>query len=236
MPGYSTILGLHLAAGVVALVTFWLNGAMRKGGALHRRIGQAYLCAMLAIMLSGVPLVAQRILDGRAVAAAFLAYLLVLTGTASWSMWRAVRDRAAPARYTGRMYRALALLNMLSGAGVLALGAAKGSPLLIGFSIVGLFAGRSMWRQRDTLTRAPMWWRTEHYNAVLANGVATHIAFLSIGLPKLLPGVAVGVLSYAAWFGPLLVAGLAKLWLDRRYRPRPVVGAPGPVPGASRSA
>ena len=228
MPGFSTFLMLHVAAGVIALVTFWLNGAMRKGGALHRRVGQAYLLAMLAILVSGVPLVVQRIIDDRPVTAAFLAYLLVLTATGTWSMWRSVRDRAAPARYTGRAYRALAAANVLSGAGILALGVAKSAPLLIGFSLVGLLAGHSMWRKRRTLTQQPMWWRTEHYTAMLANGVATHIAFLSIGLPRLLPQVDAGALHYLSWFGPLVIASAAKLWLDRRYRPR-TVGVPAPL-------
>lgn len=231
MPGYAMFLMLHVAAGVVALVTFWLNGAMRKGGALHRRIGQVYLLSMSGILVSGVPLVVQRIIDNRPVTAAFLAYLLVLTGTATWSMWRSVRDRAAPARYTGRAYRALAVANMAAGAGVLALGVAKSAPLLIGFSMVGLLAGASMWRKRATLAQQPMWWRSEHYTAMLANGVATHIAFLSIGLPRLLPGADGGALHYLSWFGPLVVAGAAKLWLDRRYRPR-MAAAPVAVPVA----
>lgn len=231
MPGYAMFLMLHVAAGVVALVTFWLNGAMRKGGALHRRIGQVYLLSMSGILVSGVPLVVQRIIDNRPVTAAFLAYLLVLTGTATWSMWRSVRDRAAPARYTGRAYRALAVANMAAGAGVLALGVAKSAPLLIGFSMVGLLAGASMWRKRATLAQQPMWWRSEHYTAMLANGVATHIAFLSIGLPRLLPGADGSALHYLSWFGPLAVATVAKLWLDRRYRPR-MAAAPVAVPVA----
>ncbi len=54
---------------------------------------------------------------------------------------------------------------------------------------------------------------------MLDNGVATHIAFRSIGLPRLLPWIDGAALHYASWFGPLLVALLAKLWLDRRWKP-----------------
>jgi hypothetical protein len=93
----------------------------------------------------------------------------------------------------------------------------------MGFSAVGLFAGQDMLRKRrDTrrLTSTPRWWFVEHYTAMLGNGVATHIAFLGIGLPRLLPAVDGTALHYVSWFGPLLVAGVAKVLLDRRYRPR----------------
>lgn len=219
MPGYPFFVALHVTAGVLALVTFWVNGAMRKGGATHRRVGQVYAGAMVAVLVSGVPLVVQRLADGRVVGAAFLAYLLLITATATWTMWRAVRDRQAPGRFTGPMYRAIALANLIAGVGVLALGLRVGQPLLIGFSIVGLFTGYDMLRRRATLAQVPGWWRERHYAAVIGNGIATHISFLAIGLPKLLPQVSGSALYYAAWFGPLVVGLAAKLWLDRHYGP-----------------
>ena len=56
---------------------------------------------------------------------------------------------------------------------------------------------------------------------MLGNGVATHIAFLGLGLPRLLPMVDGTALHYVAWFGPLLVAVFAKPLLDRRFAPKP---------------
>ena len=57
----------------------------------------------------------------------------------------------------------------------------------------------------------------EHYNAMIGNGVAVHIAFLGIGLPRLLPMLGGATLQQLAWFGPLAVALAAKLWADRRW-------------------
>ncbi|MFC0676430.1 hypothetical protein ACFFGH_01015 [Lysobacter korlensis] len=232
MAGYTVFVTLHVSAGVLALITFWINAAMRKGSATHRLVGRVYLLAMTAVVLSGVPLVAQRLIDGHPIAAAFLGYLLVLTVTATWQLWRAVRDRGSVQRYTGLVYRALAFANMASGAAVLLLGLHAGQPLLIGFSAVGLFTGANMLRKRARLSQHAMWWREEHYSAVLAAGVATHIAFLSLGLPRLLPAVNGTALHYASWFGPLVAALAAKWWLDRHYRRRRPVG-PGVAPQAA---
>lgn len=224
LAAYPALAVAHAGVGTVALAAFWTAAFARKGSTLHRRVGQVYLLAMAGIVASGGALAVGKWLEGRVVAAAFLGYLLVITAAAVWSAWRAVRDRADVVRYTGPVFVTLGVASFLAGAGVLALGLAKGVPLLVGFSAVGLVVGADMVRKRlrrETLAARPLWWRTEHYTAMLGNAVATHIAFLSIGLPKLLPAVSGSALYYAAWFGPLVLALVAKAWLDRRYRPAP---------------
>jgi uncharacterized PurR-regulated membrane protein YhhQ (DUF165 family) len=93
----------------------------------------------------------------------------------------------------------------------------------MGFSVVGLFTGFDMLRKRghrERLAAQPRWWLVEHYSAMLGNGIATHIAFLSIGLPRLLPAIDGTMLHYTAWFGPVFVAVVMKVVLDRRWKPR----------------
>ena len=215
---YQYYVMLHVAAGTLALLGFWTAAALRKGSPRHRLVGRAYLLAMTTVVASGVPLAIQRAADGHVVTAMFLGYLLLITATGVWTAWRSIRDKGDPIAYTGRVFRGFGVANVLAGAGVLALGFKVGSPLLMGFSAVGLFAGQDMLRKRRQILGKPLWWREEHYTAMLGNGVATHIAFLGIGLPRLLPWIDGTALHYAAWFGPLLVAVVAKVWLDRRYK------------------
>lgn len=218
MPAYPLFVMLHVGAGSVALATFWLAAVLRKGSPRHRFVGRAYLLAMATVIVSGIPLAVKRLLDGHPVTAAFLGYLLLIVGTTVWLAWRAIRDRQAPQRYLGRAYQALAIANPLAGAGILALGIAVGHPLLIGFSLIGLVSGFDMWRRRRVIPTQPRWWMEEHYGAMVGNGAATHIAFLAIGLPRLLPQVSGSALFYAAWFAPVALSVVAKLWLDRKYR------------------
>ncbi len=230
MPGYSTFVLLHVAAGTVALVTFWLAAVLRKGSARHRFVGRAFLLAMAVVIVSGAPLALQRLLGGHPVTAAFLGYLLLIVGTTVWLSWRAIRDRAAPQRYLGRVYHALAVANVLAGAGILVLGASVGNALLIGFSLIGIVSGLDMWRRRRVIPSQPRWWVEEHYGAMVGNGAATHVAFLAIGLPRLLPQVSESALFYAAWFLPVVLSVLAKVWLDRRYRGVPPARAAAIAP------
>ena len=226
---YPILVAVHGTIGVFALLTFWSAAFLRKGSALHRRAGQGYLLAMLGIVVTALPMAAVKLQQGKPVTAAFLAYLMVITATGVWTSWRAIRDKHDVVAYTGPAYAGFAVLSLLAGAGVLALGFRSGSPLLIGFSAIGLLTGLDMLRKRrhrERLAGQPRWWLVEHYSAMLGNGIATHIAFLAIGLPKLLPGVDGAALHYLGWFGPLLVAMVAKVLIDRRWKPKSKPAAP----------
>lgn len=224
MTAYPTLVAFHAGIGVIALASFWSAAFLRKGSPLHRRAGQVFLLAMTGILATGVPMAAYAwLVRDRPVIAAFLAYLLAITATGVWSSWRAIRDRQDVARYTGPVYVGLAWLSLLGGVGVLVLGLRANVPLLTGFSVVGLYTGFDMLRKRrnrERLAAQSRWWLIEHYTAMLGNGIATHIAFLGIGLPRLLPAIDGTVLHYTAWFGPLVVAVAMKLVLDRRWKPQ----------------
>ena len=217
---YRSALFLHIAAGSIALLCFWTSAVLTKGSPRHRRVGQVFLLAMLGVLGSGVPLVAAFIDRGHPVTALFLGFLLVLTGQASWNAWRAVRDRHTPARFYGAVYWLFAVLCGLGGAGIVALGIESDAVILQAFGSVGLVAAWGSLRswQRWRAGRAPAnWWLREHYGAILGNGVATHIAFLSIGLRNALPFIEPQLQLQMAWLLPLAVAAVAGLYLNRRY-------------------
>ena len=224
MSTYTTIVAIHGSIGAFALLTFWLAAFLRKGSPLHRRVGRAYLLAMTGIIVTAMPMAWHAHAIGKSVMAAFLGYLVVVTATGVWGAWRAIRDKHDVVRFTGPVYVALGVLSLLSGLGVLALGYHVSSPLLMGFSAVGLFAAYQTFDRRlhrARLAAQPRWWLEAHYTGMLGNGIATHIAFLAIGLPRLMPSISGSALNYVAWFGPVVVAVIAKIMIDRRWKPKP---------------
>ena len=74
-----------------------------------------------------------------------------------------------------------------------------------------------MWRFSRSAPSDSRWWLKKHFSAMIGNGVATHIAFLSIGLPKLLPMLSGPLLQNAAWLGPLSLSVVAGFYLNRKY-------------------
>ncbi|WP_242111688.1 hypothetical protein [Luteimonas aquatica] len=224
MTAYRLLVIVHGLIGLIALLSFWSAALLRKGGLWHRRVGRVYLFAMAGILLTAVPIAVAIFLDKRPVAGVFLGFLSVITAAGVWNQWRSIRDRQDVARYTGPVFVGLGLLSLASGLLVLGFGLKTGTGLLAGFSLVGILGGGAQLykrRHRTRLAARPRWWMIEHYTAVLGNGIATHIAFLAIGLPRLLPAVEGETLQALAWFGPLLVAVLAKGWLDRRWKRAP---------------
>jgi hypothetical protein len=220
MTTYELIKSAHGAVGILALATFWTAGFARKGSAVHVASGKIYLLTMAVILATAAPMVGMIIARGNA-AGPFLAYLIVITGTACWTAWRAIRDKRDHRAYTGPVYRTLAVLNLASGAGILALGLARGSVIYAAFALIGVLGGADMLR---TVRRQPTdarWWLREHYRGMIGNGIATHVAFLAIGLPRLMPQLAGPTLQMLAWLGPLAIAVVVRILLERKYRTAP---------------
>lgn len=213
---------VHVGLGTLALATFWTAGLSRKGSPTHRLAGKIYLLAMSGLLAAAVPLTA--LLAARnPVAGAFLCYLIVITLTSVWTSWRAVQDKRDWARYTGPIYKALMWANLATGLVIAWLGlfiTTQMAVIFVAFSSIGILGFVKMWRFSRRPPADPRWPLRQHLAAMLGNGIATHIAFLSIGLPKLLPMLAGPTLQNVAWLGPLVVASVAGIYFTRKYLPK----------------
>ncbi len=228
MEPYKLLVLVHGLAGVVALLTYWAAALARKGSPLHRAVGRSYLLSMIAIVATALPMAVIFVLRGKPGIATFLGYVVVLTATAMWLGWRAIRRKRDQRAYRDRMYAVVAVANIASALIVLAVGLRMEQALLMGFSVIGLLNGVPMLqRYRKPMTDAN-WWLQEHYNAMVACGAATHVAFLSIGLNRLVQSAGFTPPSWyglIGWFVPVLASIAAAAWLDRRHRPKPRLAA-----------
>jgi hypothetical protein len=215
---YRLITQLHIAAGSVALLTFWIAGLARKGRGAHARVGRVYLWAMRAIIVTGLPMALTAFVRGKPVTGAFLSYLVVLVATTVYIAPRAVHLKHDFAAFRRGAYPLFAFgLPLVAGA-TLMVGIVKHAPLLWGFAFVGLLVGADMIRTlRQPQAPAGLWLR-EHSGAMIGNGVGTHIVFFSIGLTRLLPAASSSTVQNLTWFGPLTVALIVRVVLERRHR------------------
>lgn len=217
----------HALVGTVALATFWTAGLSKKGSPLHKRVGKIYLLAMIGVVVTAIPLALGHALEGQWLGAAFLGYLVILVSHSCRVAWLAIRWKRDFARFTGTGFRVSAVLLGLSGTAVSVLGVVYGAWLLIIFGLIGPLAALEARKLIRSGPQSPKWWLKEHYGAMIGNGVATHIAFLQIGLMRLIPELGNTMVQHLAWFGPLALAFVAGYWLDRRYmRPRPIPAKP----------
>ena len=225
MPGYTLIVMLHVLAGVVALVGFWAAALMKKGSPRHRLLGKVYLGAMASIVVTAVPITVQfAFFRDQPLTALFLAYLIAITGNACWLAWRAVTDKRDWRQMVARLGWKLALWPMVVLAlGVLGVGVYLRQPLFMGFSTLGLWAGWRMMKFGRRGPSRPDWAFRQHYQSMLGAGIATHIAFLGIGMRPLwqwlqshttVPPLLIELFPWAA---PVVVAVLVGIALNRKY-------------------
>ena len=222
MSMYSSLVLFHVSLGTLALATFWVAGLSKKGSPRHKVAGKLYLLAMAGLLAVALPMSLKILATGRPVIGSFLLYLLVITTTSVWTSWRSIKDKRDWVRFTGPVFKTLMWLNLASGLAIAAIGlllAQQMQLIIVAFSGIGIFSFVQMRRFSRLAPDEPRWWLRQHLGAMLGNGVATHIAFLSIGLPKLLPMLAGPVLQNLAWLGPLAISFVAGAWLTRKYLP-----------------
>ena len=223
MSWYTNTAFIHASIGTLALATFWIAGMSKKGSPIHKAAGKIYLLAMTGIIISALPLSLSMLLNKSPAGGSFFLYLLVITSTSVWCSWRAIRDKRDWAKYTGAVYKIFMLLNILSAISIVLVALLLPNDIqiiLMAFSSIGVINAVHMFRFSRTSPQDPRWWMSEHLSAMIGNGVATHIAFLSIGLPKLLPMLSGPVLQNMAWLGPLTLSIFAGIYLKRKYVPK----------------
>lgn len=225
---YQSLLLVHGLCGLVALITYWVAAFAKKGASLHLRAGKTCMIAMLGIVITAVPMAAIIATRGKPGIATFLAYLVVVTVTAMWLGWRAVKRKRDQAAFRDNAYLAVALLNLAASAVVFVIGMNMSQPLLMGFSVVGTITGVQMLMRRARPMDTARWWLEEHYSAMIGCGAATHIAFLAIGLDRVIRAIGIdppGWYHLIAWFLPLSLSFVVGAWLNRKYMPKTNPGA-----------
>lgn len=217
---YRGLMVLHGCIGALALASYWVTAFARKGSPLHVNGGRTYLVSMLGICATAAPMAVATYVRGDAVSGSFLAYLVVITATAMWTGYRAIRLKRSQVQFRGGAYGIVGAVNLASGVAVLVLGLATGTLLLSGFSLIGIVVGGGMLRR----LRRPMpdanWWLQEHYGAMLGCGIATHVAFLSIGINSLAKAAGWNMpenFALVAWALPVVVAMIAGRVLNRQH-------------------
>lgn len=217
---YRFILATHIICGAFALISFWIAALGKKGTARHKLIGKIYMANMLVVTVSAVILAGYFYASGKFGIATFLAYLVLITVTAIVTALRAIKLKHDEQAFRNQNYRYLAWLNIVAGLSVFAIGIHLSQPILMGFCWVGVFVGAQMLRRIRRPLGHSRWWMKEHIGGILGCGIATHIAFLSIGLTRILSmfGLSLsGTASLLPWLAPVAVALIAGLWMERKY-------------------
>jgi len=221
----------HALAGTLALMAFWCAALARKGSPFHRTIGRAYLITMVVVVVTIIPLTISQFANGHWVGPTFLLYLAALVSQASLTAWRAIRYKRNFARFAGPVFLGGVAFITLTGLGVTTLGIVFNSWILIMFGLIGPLSALGVRKLLAEGEADRKWWLKQHYGSMIGNGIATHIAFMQIGLLRWFPNLGETAIQHVAWLAPLAIGFAAGFWLDHRYG-RPAT----PRPSAAEAA
>ena len=202
---YELLVQTHAAFGAAALLTFWMQMALRKGGRSHRWVGRLYAGVMLAVLGTAVPMTIVLAIEQHWAAGALLGFLIWITASAGAGALMAARWKDRRISVQWRIGRILSGGLLVISATLLAL-TMLGGPLFFGLGAFGAWAAISDLR---TPADAPVWrsWKRRHIESVLGTGIAVHVAFFAFGLRNLI-GDAFTDLHFLLSFVVPTVAGM----------------------------
>jgi hypothetical protein len=220
---YDAVRVLHLAAGTVALVSFWIPALTRKGGLVHRRAGRIYLWSMGVVVATALPLAAAFYVRGDWVLGTFLGYLGIITFTALWSGRRVLDFKPDARAFRTPVHAAIGVANAVTALVVLALAWTAAPPgfartLLTIFPLIGISAAWDTWKFFRNPPVDRRWWYYEHFGGMIGSGIAAHTAFGAFGMRQIFPELHLGPWGLLPWIAPSVIGTLAIVLLTRHYR------------------
>ena len=190
------LLGVHVAAGAIALLAGLVAAVTEKGGRRHVHAGRTYVASMAVVVTTALPLAAVD-------ADYFLFSIAVFSGYLVFTGWRVLAGKrpkpgaAAPADWAANLTMfgfGLAMLGL--GAADLLAGDILGTALIV-FGAIGLALAGSQVRSIYRPPEDPREWISKHIVFMGGGYIATVTAAVTVNLVMLPPVL--------RWVGPTLI-------------------------------
>jgi uncharacterized membrane protein len=215
---FQSVLAVHVAAGAVALLVFWVPLVTKKGGRTHRRVGWVYVAAAATVAVTGfvscVPLVSGGS-PFRWRAGIFLAYVSVLAAASAQFGVRALRTKGRAGASRGAIDLVPPLLLVAGGVALAAFGIHRSMGLYVLFAALGVVLGLSQLRFWLTPPAHERAWFLAHMSGMGTSCITTVTAFVVVNARRF----GMRTFDLALWAGPIAVLAVG-LTIWRRYYAR----------------
>ncbi|CAM5794022.1 MULTISPECIES: DUF2306 domain-containing protein [Brevibacillus] len=208
MAGFEFFRIIHIIAGFLALVVFWIPIVTKKGGKAHNRVGWVYVISMAAVAVSALYMGVWRIgFDpDRTLASVsfawFLIYISLLSSATAWYGMRVLRFKKRVSAHRNPWDLLFPGLLFISSFFIGGYGYLIDSPLLNWFPLVGVFLGGTQLKYWLRPPATKMHWFFQHMSGMMGCCIATITAFTVFGAPRLLHLESVNPII---WFFPTIV-------------------------------
>mgnify|MGYP001430232677 CR=1 FL=1 len=216
---FRIVLGIHIVAGAVALLVFWLPLVTKKGGRTHRRAGWVYVSAAATLAVTGIASCARLMGDGnpgRWRAGVFLAYVSVFAAASVQLGVRALRTKGRVGPSRRAIDLAPPLLLIAAGLALAAFGVHHAKVLYVLFAALGVAQGAAhlrFWLRPPSHGRG---WFLAHMSGMGTSCITTVTAFVVVNAPRL----GMRTFDVRLWVVPIVVLGIGLTSWQRRYARR----------------
>lgn len=218
---HDILLWIHIPAGTISLVLFWIPVMVKKGNNIHRKVGKAYYWSMWIVQITALLLSINNAILGQFIMAAFLGFLAILTGYPLWYSYEILQqkkvwsDRYFKVRKTFAWVLCLASLSMLIGAGIMRF---EGPAILmVFFGLIGLPAIKDALMTREAAMAKESRIKT-HMRGTIVSGIAAYTAFLSFGGRTLFGDLLTGYLQIIPWIAPTIIGLVVLRFMKKKYK------------------
>jgi hypothetical protein len=214
------LLWIHIPAGTLSLILFWIPVSTKKGGKLHRQVGRYYYWIMWVVVITATLLSITNLFSQNYISAAFLGFLGILTAYPLWYSYEILQqkgewsDRYFSLRKIFSWVLFLASLGMLIGAILLSF--RNEGILMAFFGLIGIPAVKdavmSKSNAMDKEKRIAM-----HVSGTIISGIAAYTAFLAFGGRVLFVELLPGYYQILPWILPTIIGTLFINFQKRKF-------------------
>jgi uncharacterized membrane protein len=216
---FQLVLGLHIGAGILALLVFWVPLVTKKGGTTHRRVGWIYVVAASTVAVTGMVSCTHLIGDGRpgrVRAGVFLAYVGVLAGASAQLGMRALRMKARTHASRAAVDLLPPVLLIAGGVALAAFGILHDRVLYVLFAALGVWQGLTHLRFWLTPPSHGRQWFLAHMSAMGTSCITTVTAFVVVNAQRL----GTRTFNLTLWAAPIALLGIGLGLWRRSYAKR----------------
>lgn len=201
-------LTVHIIAGTVSLILFWIPAFTRKGMNVHRLTGRWYVRFMWVVVITAGILSVKNIIIGNYIGAAFLGFLTLVTSSPLLHGISILKSKKSFSPSYIRSYKRFTIAMIVTGLALLIYGGffvTEGARfLMLFFGMLGVM-DIFRWNTIRKMDRTNPDWYKLHYTNMIITGIAAHTAFLAFGGRTLLAQVLAEEWQLLPWIAPTVI-------------------------------
>ncbi len=224
---------IHILAGGVGLIAFWIPVFLKKGSINHKKIGKIFVNAGYVVVVAGSLVLLLKLIalygngnsfqeNKNSIALVMFLGYLCLTTAAILRHGMLVLSHKKEQTIHGTLLNYIFSYGCLIASAVLVLFGLIAQPdssiLLYAMSPVGIVTYLQINAYISGKKRSKRQWWYEHLSAMLIAGIAFHTAFLVFGSARFIDLGLSGMLAIVPWLAPTFIGVPAIAIWERHYR------------------